>query len=92
MNGASDEDDILKFFSWNDPYYDHKKNQPRLSPRSGFFIHLSFFLAIFTFSTLAKNNLGQNLGHNLSKKCKIVSFGSSFSEKQQSTFGHVLLV
>ena len=43
MNGASDEDDILKFFSWNGPYYDHTKNQPRLSPRSGFFIHLSFF-------------------------------------------------
>ena len=43
MNGASDEDDILKFFSWNDPYYDHKKNQPRLSPRSGFSRHLSLF-------------------------------------------------
>ena len=47
---------------------------------------LQAFLDIFT-STQAENNYAKNLGHNLHKKCKIVSFGSSLSEKQLSTFG-----
>ena len=92
MNGASDEDDILKFFSWNDPYYDHKKISLVWAPVQAFLYICHFFLDIFTLSTLTENNLAQNLGHNLNKKCKIVSFGSSFSEKQQSTFGHFLHV
>ena len=92
MNGASDEDDILKFFSWKDPYYDHKKKSASSEPPFRLFYTFVIFLAIFTLSTLAENNLAQNLGHNLNKKCKIVSFGSSFSEKQQSTFGHFLHV
>ena len=43
MKGASDEDDIFCFFSSNDPYCYHKKNQLRLSPPSGFTRHLSLF-------------------------------------------------
>ena len=52
------------------------------APVQVFFYTFVIFLAIFTLSTQAENNLAQNLGHNLNKKCKI--------EKQQSTFGHFL--
>ena len=38
------------------------------------------------------NIFGKKTGHNLYKKCKIVSFGSSFSENEQPTFGHFLHV
>ena len=84
---ASDKDDILS----NDPYCYHKKSASSEAP---FRLFLTFvtFLAIFTLSTLAENNLAQNLGHNLNKKCTIVSFGSFFSEKQSYTFGHILHV
>ena len=43
MKGASDEDDILSFFSSYDLYFYHTKNQLRLSPPSGFSRHLSLF-------------------------------------------------
>ena len=69
-----------------------QKKSASSEPPFRLFYTFVIFLAIFTLSTRAENNLAQNLGHNLNKKCKIVSFGSSFSEKQQSTFGHFLHV
>ena len=36
-------------------------------------------LVIFTLSTQVDNNFEKNLGHNLHKMCKIVSFGCSLS-------------
>ena len=43
MKGASDEDDILSFFSQHGLYFHHAKNQPRLSPPSNLSLHLSLF-------------------------------------------------
>ena len=48
---------------------------------------LTMILAIFAFWKTCKIFLVQNLGHNLHKKCKIVIFGSTLSEKQPFTFG-----
>ena len=62
-----------------------QKNQLHLSPPLRFSINFPLFL-----STQAENNFAKNLGHTLHKKCKIVSFGRSLSEKQPSTFGHFL--
>ena len=48
---------------------------------------LTMILAIFAFWKSYEIVLVQNLGHNLHKKCKIVRFGNSLSEKQPFTFG-----
>ena len=68
------------------------KKSASSEPPFRLFYTFVIFLAIFTLSTLAENILAKNLGHNLHKKCKIVSFRSSLSEKQPSTFGHFLHV
>ena len=68
------------------------KKSASSEPPFRLFYTFVIFLAIFTLSTLAENILAKNLGHNLLKKCNIVSFESSFSEKRQSTFGHFMHV
>ena len=50
------------------------------------FLDICHFFGHFHFVSTGWKKIPRNLGHNLHKKCKIVSFESSLSEKQPSTF------
>ena len=81
---------------WNSLFWAFFSTWSRLSPYQksasaeapfNLFWTLTMILAIFAFWKSYEIFLVQNLGHNLHKKCKIVRFGNSLSEKQPFTFG-----
>ena len=62
---------------------------PKINLRWGLvqpFLNFDHDLALFAFWRSYEICLVQNWGHSLYKKCKIVSFGRSLSEKQPFTF------
>ena len=71
---------MLSFFSWHGYFFTFTEAPFNL------FWTLTMILAIFVFWKNYETFLVQNLGHNLHKKCKIVIFWSSLSEKQPFTF------
>ena len=74
------------FFSTWSIFLPYQKSASAEAPFNLFWT-LTMILAIFAFWKSHEIFLVQNLGHNLHKKCKIVRFASSLSEKQSFTFG-----
>ena len=86
MKGGTVKVAILSFFfsGWS-TFSPWKKSALTEAPFNLFWT-LTMILAIFVFWKNYETFLVQNLGHNLHKKCKIVIFWSSLSEKQPFTF------
>ena len=88
MKIASDEDDILSFFSSNGPYCYHKKISP-------VWAYLHPFLTVcrnffnFLIVKMCPKNLTQNLGHFRLRGTIFLVVGVKMSENQTSTFDKI---